>query len=114
MKTQEHIRCGDRVVKIGRTSRLVARLRSYPKGSTLLACYLVDDWRAREAELLALAKLRNASDVCRARWDLGREWFQAHDDRAERELLMLLMQQAASVGDGGSRPAWAANQQRNG
>jgi hypothetical protein len=80
MRTREFVRCDENVFKIGRTSNLHQRLAAYPRGSHLLACWLVADSIVLERNILA--KLRSMpSDVCKARKDIGREWFETGCNR---------------------------------
>jgi len=43
IKTREHLRCGDLIIKIGRTKNIVTRMRAYPKGSLLILNQSVTD-----------------------------------------------------------------------
>lgn len=98
MKLREYVRCGDHILKVGQTSHLIPRLRAYPKGSVLLGCMLVEDTyqSLRMAETRALEALRSSPSICTPRTDLGREWFEAHDDESERRVIKMFLLRGAS------------------
>jgi hypothetical protein len=53
LKEREHIRCRDRVVKIGFSDGFKARMQAYPNDSCVLAAYMVTDGRRPQGRLCA-------------------------------------------------------------
>lgn len=87
VKTREFILLGQPVLKVGRTRNLIQRLRAYPIGSVLVACWLVhDDILTEKAMIRAVS---NAHEICKCLRNFGSEWFQAYSLECERAMISL-------------------------
>ena len=76
IQEREFVNSGENVFKVGRSSQLINRISSYPKGSNVIFAVKVSD--AVIAETSVLQKLRNSNDVIQ-RKDIGSEYFQGYE-----------------------------------
>lgn len=85
IKISEYARCGDLILKIGRTENLFNRIKQYPKGSLLLYAQRVFDFINAEKRLKEF--LDNMKSCCKSRKDIGSEWYEVVSQETERFLL---------------------------